>query len=146
MKRFTFSLESALRIRKIQAGVENAKLARLEAERTDCRRQLNLLPIEGRKRPDAIRALQPMEREELVEIDSIAAFLKREKKRLTIREGELLHLITSARRLVQQATQRVELLESLKKDVRRKWQMEVDQELQTLAEESHMHQLQSRRE
>ena len=146
MKRFTFSLESALRIRKIQAGVENAKLARLEAERTDCRQQLNLLPMEGRKRPDAIRALQPMEREELVEIDSIAAFLKREKKRLTIREGELLHQITSARRLVQQATQRVELLETLKKDVRRKWQIEVDQELQTLAEESHMHQLQSRRE
>ena len=85
-------------------------------------------------------------REELVEIDSIAAFLKREKKRLTIREGELLHQITSARRLVQQAAQRVELLETLKKDVRRKWQIEVDQELQTLAEESHMHQLQSRRE
>ena len=146
MKRFTFSLESALRIRKIQAEVENAKLARLEAERADCRQQLNLLPMEGRKRPDAIRALQPMEREELVEIDSIAAFLKREKKRLTIREGELLHQITSARRLVQQATQRVELLETLKKDVRRKWQIEVDQELQTLAEESHMHQLQSRRE
>lgn len=146
MKRFTFSLESALRIRKIQADVENAKLARLEAERTDCRRQLNLLPIEGRKRPDAIGAMQPMGRDELVEIDNLAAFLKREKKRLTVREGELLHLITSARRLVQLATQRVELLETLKKDVRRKWQIEVDQELQTLAEESHMHQLQSRRE
>ena len=146
MKRFAFPLESALRIRKIQADVEIAKLARFEMERADCRRQLNLLPIEGRKRPDAIHAMQPLERDELVEIDSVAAFLKREKKRLTAREGELLHLLASARRLVQQATQRVELLETLKKDVRRKWQIEVDQELQTLAEESHMHQLQSRRE
>ena len=90
--------------------------------------------------------MQSMERDELVEIDTLAVFLKSEKKRLTAREGELLHLITSARRLVQQATQRVELLETLKKDVLRKWQVEVDQELQTLAEESHMHQLQSRRE
>ena len=146
MKRFAFPLESALRIRKIQADVEIAKLARFEMERADCRRQLNLLPIEGRKRPDAILAMQQLERIELVEIDSVAAFLKREKKRLTAREGELLHLLASARRLVQQATQRVELLETLKKDVRRKWQIEVDQELQTLAEESHMHQLQSRRE
>ena len=146
MKRFAFPLESALRIRKIQADVENAKLARLELERTDCRRQLDLLPLEGRKRPEAIRAMQSMGRDELVEIDTLAVFLKSEKKRLTAREGELLHLITSARRLVQQATQRVELLETLKKDVLRKWQVEVDQELQTLAEESHMHQLQSRRE
>ena len=146
MKRFTFPLESALRIRKIQADVENAKLARLEAEKADCRRQLDLLPAEGRKRPDSIRAMQPMERDELVEIDNRAFFLKREKKRLSAREGELLHLITGARRLVQQATQRVDLLETLKKDVRRKWQIEVDQELQTLAEESHMHQLQARRE
>ncbi len=146
MKRFAFPLESPLRIRKIQADVENAKLARLEAERADCRRQLNLLPIEGRKRPDAIQSMQPMERNELVEIDSVAAFLKREKKRLTAREGELLHLLATARRSVQQATKRVELLETLKKDLRRNWQIEADKELQTLAEESHMHQLQSRRE
>ncbi len=146
MKRYAFPLESALRIRKIQADVEIAKLARLEMERADCRRQLDLLPLEGRKRPEAIQSMQPMGRDELVEIDSLAGFLKREKKRLTAREGELLHQLTSARRLVQQATQRVELLETLKKDLRRKWQIELDQELQTLAEESHMHQLQSRRE
>ena len=57
MKRFTFPLESALRIRKIQADVENAKLARLESERAGCLWGLNLLPT-------IFRAMQPMERNE----------------------------------------------------------------------------------
>ena len=41
-----------MRIRKIQADVENAKLARLESERAGCRWELNLLPINLRNAAD----------------------------------------------------------------------------------------------
>ena len=60
MKRFAFPIESALRIRKSHADVENAKLAHRETESADCRGQLELLPLEGRNRPMAICAMQSM--------------------------------------------------------------------------------------
>ena len=137
MKRFLFPLASALRIRKMQAEVEEMKLFRLTAELGDCQRQLNDIGIAARERPEALTNFGYITGPELVEIDSRSVFLKKEKIKILAREAELLHRITAAKGLIREATQRVELLETLQTKARKEWQITADKELQTLAEESY---------
>ena len=142
MKRFQFPLETALRVRKLEAEVEEAKLLRLERERAECRRAMDQLAATARKRPACLATgNEPVTPPQLEDMDRLAAFVKKERRKLSALEGSLLHKIAVARGQLRQAEQRVELLEKLKTKEKDRWRLEADKELQTLAEESYNHQL-----
>ena len=146
MKRFQFPLETALRVRKLEAEVEEARLLRLERERAECRRLIDQLAVTARKRPTCLASGEPVTPPQLEDMDRLAGFVKKERQRLSALEGDLLHKIAAARGQLRQAEQRVELLEKLKDKEKDSWLHEADKELQTLAEESYNHQLHMRAE
>ena len=144
MKRFQFPLETALKVRKLEAEVEEAKLLRLEREKAECRRSLDQLAATARQRPACLLTEEPVTRAQLEDMDRLGVFVKKERQRLSDLEGALLHKIATGRGQLRQAEQRVELLDRLKAKAKDGWRQEADKELQTLAEESYNHQFQTR--
>ncbi len=139
MKRFQFALETALRVRRLEAEVEEAKLLRLELERAECRRNLDQLAAAARRRPACLLTGEPVSPAQLEDMHRLSAFIKKEKQRLIAVEGALLHQIAFTSGQLQQAEKREELLERLKSKEKDRWRLEADKELQTLAEESYNH-------
>ena len=146
MKRFAFPLETALKVRKLEAEVCEAKLLRLERDRAQCRRAIDQLATEARKRPASISNGELVTAREIEDMERLGPFIKRERARLTSLEASLLHKIALLSDQLRQARQKVELLVKLKTKSKELWQKESDKELQTLAEESFNHQFQSRQE
>ena len=140
MKRFQFALETALRVRRLESEVEEAKLLGLERERAECRRSMDQLATAARRRPGCLLSGDPVSPAQLEDMDRLSVFVKKERQRLTALEGALLHKIAVSRGQLKQAEQRVELLEGLKTKEKDHWRHEADKELQTQAEESYNHQ------
>ena len=144
MKRFNFPLDSALRIRGMQLEAAETRLLQLEAAKAACRRQMEQLHSDRRTRPAQLLAEPTVSAETLAQLDRFSEYARRETTRLSSKEVEINGQISAQQMIVRTARQRSELLVSLRDKAKKEWQVEFDKDLQTLAEESHMHQIHER--
>ena len=144
MKRFNFPLEAALRVRGMQVEIAETRLLRMEVAKAACRRQMEQLHSERRTRPALLLSEESVSAETLVELDRFSEYARRESSRLATKEFEINGQIIAQQLIVRTARQRSELLISLQEKAKKEWQIEFDKDLQTLAEESYMHQIHER--
>ena len=144
MKRFNFPLESALRVRRMQVDAAETCLQQLEAAKAACRRQMETLHSERRTRPAQLLAEESVSAETLAQLDRFSEYARHESARLASKDVEISGKISAQQLILRTARQRSELLDSLKDEAKKVWQIEFDKDLQTLAEESYLHQIHER--
>jgi flagellar export protein FliJ len=137
MQAFRFPLESVLNYRRLQAGIEKARLQELFAELSSwADRQTDL----ERQKQDAYEVTRQsgITATDLHAWDNYSQFVLHERARLEARKQECQRRIAAQQQKVTEAERKYELLNHLKTKKREEWNKLVAAEVEALAAEAYL--------
>lgn len=142
MKRFRFTLEKALRWRRMQAELEEARLAELLGRRERLRRESATLERELAGGEQALSAAArrgaAVEPQELAALEEFRRYVRRRREELRRAETELEWRIGERRKAVLEARRAVRILEKFRAKKFAEWSREADREESRIADELHL--------
>ncbi len=138
MKRFDFPLQRVMDIREKQVAIEEAKLARLnaEVEILDARRAA--LDSEDTRVSQSIVSATAISSADLAAMDSFRRYLKAQRAAVEQQREDAGRRTAQQREALLEARRRFELLGRLREKARHEWTREFDRELETIAAEVYL--------
>ena len=138
MKKFAFRLDRVLGWRHTQAGVEEAKLERLYAERGAIDAAHRNLLVERAQAEAALRARDHVTGQDVAALDAFQRHVVAESARLTEARAGCERRIAAQQQVLTVKRRDVKLLEKLKQQRLTSWSKELEREITEQAEESHL--------
>jgi flagellar export protein FliJ len=138
MKKFSFPLESARRLRQQQQELEEAKLGEIAARLHEWKRRIASLDAERDQAEGALRGRKTFEGAELSALENYRSEAARRRRNLEADLGQERQRLGAQRQVLVEAKRRVELLERLKEKALADWRREWDKEQEQAATEVHL--------
>lgn len=138
MKKFVFSLDRVLDLRRAQARVEEVKLERLYAERSAIDARERALREERRQSETALLAHPEVNGRELAALDVFQHHVAEECRRSAHARAACGRQIQAQVQTVTVRRRDVKLLETLRRRIEESWTRELEREIGQEAEESHL--------
>jgi len=136
--RFDFSLEKVLRWRTVQLAAEEIKLKRLLQEQRQLQTLGAELGVEKTRLLSSLGTFGDLRGEDLHAAGAYSLLLKRHAKKIAQQLARCEKDLAIRKKKYQQAQQRVQLLEELKKRKLTEWRAGEARELETLASEAYL--------
>ena len=133
MKRFVFSLDSVLRLRRQQLEIERGKLFSLQAQISQVEAQRAAVAGQLAEVRERMRNSPYLQREELVSLNQYELGSKRKTERLRAERARLDKQSGVQRAVVLAAERNVKMLEKCENTQRANWEAECSRELESMA-------------
>jgi flagellar export protein FliJ len=138
MQRFSFPLDSAMELRRVQFEREQARLAELQRELRSYEQAWQHLETEKQAAEQALQTQAVVPAGELAALDQFRNQTERRKRGWESRIASCRTTIAEQSTRVQEAQRAFRLLEVLKQRRRDAWQKDYDREQENLAAELHL--------
>lgn len=145
MKRFEFRLHRVLDLRRQHADAERMHLQNLVAASERLTAEIRTLVIQLDDARAHVRHAPSSAGEDYIALSHFERHIERRTATVEARRNELLQQIGKQRAVVIEADRKVKLLENLEARHRAEWTVAHDREIETLASESHLARLTSKR-
>ena len=138
MKRFEFTLERVLDLRRQQAEVERARLTTLTGKLNALEAEIRAIETQLLDAKADVKNGQSALSQDFTALASFERHIRRKRAELQQHRDRVLAEIKQQQQKAAAADTRVKLLDKLKAKRRSEWQAEADKELETLAAESYV--------
>jgi flagellar FliJ protein len=138
MKRFRFRLESVLKWRQLQVGLEQERLQERFSELRALERRAAALEAGKLEAEQSVLAAKEVEAGALAALDAHRRWVAAERERLAQAAQDCQRRIDEQRAKLLTAERNLRLLEKLKQRRLAEWTAAVEKEYQTLAEEAYL--------
>jgi hypothetical protein len=135
MKRFQFSLEHAMQLRRLRADMERARLEALHAELRQLDVQKRVLEEEESAAHDQVKTQNTVWSQQLIALDRFTRHMGNRKEHLEARRVDFFRQIAEQEVRLVGAQRDFELLEKLKTEKKAGWQAAFEREQEELASE-----------
>jgi hypothetical protein len=138
MKRFQFSLEHAMQLRRLRADMERARLEALYAELRQIDVQKRNLEAEESAAHNQVKTQNSVWSQQLIALDRFTHHMGTRKEHLEARRVDFFRQVAEQQVRLVDAERKFELLEKLKTEKKAGWTAAFDREQEELASEVYL--------